>query len=116
MLDNKLTKEFFIRVLKNINTITLEQFSKMVLKTPAQIESWCKENFDGHTFGELKNAIWGDTALNVAEAFHKNAIENGNVIAQIFAAKNYLGMTDKVENKVEVEPITFTNDIGDEED
>lgn len=115
-MTNKLTKDYFERVIKNINTITLEQFSKMCLMTPAQVEEWCKREYDGHTFGELKNAYWGDTALKVAEAFHINCIEKGNIIGQIFAAKNYLGMTDKVENKVEVEPITFTNDISDEED
>lgn len=115
-MKDKLTKEYFERVIKNINNITLETFSKMVLLTPAQVESWCKDQYDGHTFGEIKSALWGDTALKVAESLNGNAIEKGNVIAQIFLAKNYLGMTDKVENKVEVEPITFTNDIYDEED
>lgn len=115
-MKDKLTKDYFERVIKNVHNITLDQFSKMTLMTPAKIEEWCKENYDGHTFGEIKHAFWGDTALALAESLNTTAIEKGNVIGQIFLAKNYLGMTDKVENKVEVEPITFTNDIGDEED
>ena len=115
-MKDKLTKEYFERVITNMQNITLEQLSKMVLLTPAKIEEFCKENYDGHTFGEIKQAFWGDTVLAVAESLNDSAIRKGNIIGQIFLAKNYLGMTDKVEAKLDVEPITFTNDIGDEED
>lgn len=115
-MTDKLSKEYFERVISNMQNITLEQLAKMTLRTPAYIESWCKDNYDGHTFGEIKQAFWGDTALQVAESLNMSAIQKGNIIGQIFLAKNYLGMTDKVETKLDVEPITFTNDISDEED
>lgn len=112
MAGLNLNKETFIRVISYLPT--LDACCELFMKTAAQIEDWCKENFDGHTFGEIKGAVYGEKKLVLAEAQYKTATVDKNPIMQIWLGKNMLGQVDKVENKLAVEPITFINDIKDE--
>lgn len=61
------------------------------------LNKWCKENYDGRTFSEIfaEKRVAGKISLR--RAMFQLAQKNATMA--IFCAKNWLGMTDVVEQK-----------------
>lgn len=76
---------------------------------PDTINNWCKRTF-GHTFSEVFRQKRTAGKISLRASGFKMAQSNPSV--HIFYAKNYLGMTDKVEQTVmEVEDLSSLADM-----
>lgn len=62
------------------------------------VTKFCKNKF-GITFNELSQRYQGQGKISLRRELWRNAIEKKDLKAQIFLAKNVLGMADKVEIK-----------------
>ena len=63
--------------------------------TDKTLERWCKRTY-GAGFSEVFAAKRGKGVISVRRALYQNAVQKGNVKAQIFWLKNHGGMTDKI--------------------
>lgn len=86
--------------------------------TDKTLDKWCKREY-GATFSEVYAVKRGKGVISVRRALYQNAVQKGNVKAQIFWLKNHGGMSEKVQ--VETREISdeslkameaFWNDAG----
>ncbi len=63
--------------------------------TDKTLDKWCKREY-GATFSEVYAVKRGKGVISVRRALYQNAVQKGNVKAQIFWLKNHGGMTDKI--------------------
>ena len=64
--------------------------------------NYCKKTY-GKTFSEVYRELSAIGKTSLRNAMFKNAVKRNNTNMQIFLAKNYLGMSDKTEQSIELD-------------
>ncbi len=75
---------------------TVEEFSAALGVSKPTVIKRVKEVFNVDSFGEFIERHGGQGKISLRRSMWKNALK-GNIVMQIFLAKNHLGMSDKVE-------------------
>ena len=86
---------------------TEEEIARFFKVSVDTIERRVKEHY-GETFAELYKKFSEHGKISLRRAMYKKAVEEGNVVMQIWLSKNWLGFKDKIEHAGDEErPFTF---------